>query len=315
MSAKEADLGKLTDLVGRLRGPDGCPWDREQELGEVRAYLLEEAHELAAAIDGGDWGELAEELGDLLFQAAFIARLGEEAGALDLGQVIDGVRRKMVARHPHVFGGETLADAQAVRAAWERRKLEQEPRRASLLGGVPASLPALAAAYRLTQKAAGVGFDWPDAQAVLVKADEEIGELRQALAAADAPRGAPAISRGGSAAAAGQPALAAAGGSVKTNEAAAREELGDLLFTIANLCRKLELDPEAALAAANLKFRRRFAQVEAGLAAQGKPLGEASLAEMDQLWEAAKERERRGLPPESPGNREENQRDESGGRS
>jgi ATP diphosphatase len=255
-----AGLEQLVDLVRRLRAPDGCPWDREQRLADLRAYLLEEAHELAAAIDGGGWGEVAEELGDLLFQAAFIATLGEEAGALDLRQVIAGVRRKMVARHPHVFGGETLADAPAVRAAWERRKLEHEPRRASLLAGVPASLPALAAAYRLTQKAAGVGFDWPDAAAVLDKAGEEIGELRQALAAADTP--------------------------------AMREELGDLLFTVANLCRKLEIDPEAALAGTNLKFRRRFGKVEAGLAAQGKPLGEASLEEMDQLWDDAKRGER-----------------------
>ena len=250
------DLQKLVDLVARLRAPDGCPWDREQALPDVRAYLLEEAHELAGAIDGGDWDELAEELGDLLFQAAFIGRLAEEAGAFRLSQVIDGVHRKMVERHPHVFGDETLADAEAVRQAWERRKLQKEPKRESLFSGVPASLPALLGAYRLTQKAAGVGFDWPDAAAVLAKVDEETSELREALAAGD--------------------------------REATREEVGDLLFTLANLARKLDVDPEAALAATNRKFRHRFEQVEKGLAARGKSTAEATLAEMDALWEAAK---------------------------
>jgi len=251
------DLQKLLDLVARLRAPDGCPWDREQKLADIRAYLLEEAHETAAAIDAGDWGELADELGDLLFQVAFIGRLAEEAGAFSLSQVVDRVHHKMVARHPHVFGDEVLADAQAVRQAWERRKLKEEPGRASLLAGVPASLPALLAAYRLTQKAAGVGFDWPDAGAVLKKLDEETAELRDALGAGDRD--------------------------------AMREEVGDLLFTLANLARKLDLDPEAALAGTNRKFRHRFEQVEKGLAARGKNMAEATLAEMDELWEAAKE--------------------------
>jgi len=250
------DLQKLLDLVARLRAPGGCPWDREQGLTNVRAYLLEEAHETAGAIDGGDWGEIAEELGDLLFQAAFIGRLAEEAGAFSLSQVVDGVYQKMVSRHPHVFGGEVLADAEAVRQAWERRKLREEPRRTSLLSGVPASLPALLASYRLTQKAAGVGFDWPHAADVLVKAEEEIEELRQALAA---------------------------GG-----EEAVRDEMGDVLFTLANLARKLGVDPEAALAGTNRKFRTRFAKIEEGLAAQGKTAAEATLEEMDALWEGAK---------------------------
>ena len=254
--AENPDLQKLVDLVARLRAPDGCPWDREQSLPDVRAYLLEEAHELAGAIDGGDWSELAEELGDLLFQVAFIGRLAEEAGAFRLSQVIDGVHRKMVERHPHVFGDEVLADAEAVRQAWERRKLQKEPKRESLFSGVPASLPALLAAYRLTQKAAGVGFDWPDAAPVLDKVEEEIAEVRQALAGGD--------------------------------KEAVREEVGDLLFTLANLARKLDVDPEAALAGTNRKFRRRFAKIEEGLAAQGKTAAEATLEEMDALWEAAK---------------------------
>jgi MazG family protein len=250
------DLQKLLDLVARLRAPNGCPWDKEQTLPDVRAYLLEEAHELAGAIDGGDWDELAEELGDMLFQVAFIGRLAEEAGAFRLSQVIDGVHRKMVERHPHVFGDEVLADAEAVRQAWERRKLAKEPGRESLFSGVPSSLPALLAAYRLTQKAAGVGFDWPTPGAVLDKMEEEISELREALIAG------------------------------RRDEV--KEEVGDLLFTIANLARKVEVDPEAALAGTNLKFRKRFAKIEEGLASRGKTAAEATLEEMDALWEAAK---------------------------
>lgn len=256
-STPAAGLQRLVDLVARLRAPDGCPWDREQALPDLRAYLLEESHEAAAAIDEEDWPALAGELGDLLFQIAFVVRLAEERGDFDLARVVEGVHAKMVARHPHVFGGEVLADAEAVRRAWERRKLREEPARGSLLAGVPASLPALLAAYRLTQKAAGVGFDWPDATAVLAKVDEEVAELKAALGAQAAFEH-------------------------------TTEELGDLLFTIANLARKLEIDPEAALAAANRKFRQRFAAVERRLAEQGKTPAEATLAEMDALWDEAK---------------------------
>jgi ATP diphosphatase len=264
----EPGLGRLVALVTRLREPDGCPWDREQTLTDIRAYLLEEAHELADAIDGvtaarepaaraAAWQELSGELGDLLFQTAFIGRLAEEAGVFGLAEAITAVEQKMIARHPHVFAGESLADAQAVREAWERRKLREEPARSSLLGGVSSSVPALLAAYRLTQKAAGVGFDWDRAEDVLAKLEEEIGELRQALAANPAGE-------------------------------AVREELGDLLFTAANLARKLDRDPEAALALANRKFRERFGHVEQALAARGRRLSEASLEEMEALWQEAK---------------------------
>ena len=283
-----ADLGRLVELVRRLRAPDGCPWDREQTLADVRAYLLEEAHEAAAAIDSGDLDALAGELGDLLFQAAFIARLGEEAGAFTAADAIERSLAKMIARHPHVFGGEELADAAAVARAWERRKLEEagegggQGEIASLLEGVPASLPALTAAYRMTQKAAAVGFDWPDAAAVLAKIDEELAELRAELADAPGPNDEPERPTHPDAEAA---AAASADG------ARAREEIGDVLFTVANLARKLGLDPEAALAAANAKFRRRFRRVEEGLAARGRRLGEASLEEMEALWETAKREE------------------------
>ncbi len=261
------DLARLTRLVARLRAPDGCPWDREQTLSSVRAYLLEEAHEAAAAIDRGEPEALRAELGDLLFQCAFVARLAEESGAFELAQAIEHARAKMVARHPHVFGDEKLATAADVREAWERRKLRDEGNgRASLLdGAAAASMPSLLAAYRLTQKAAGVGFDWPDTAAVLAKLDEELAELRAELVDGAEPAG---------------ERLERVSG-----------ELGDLLFTVANLARKLEVDPEAALAGTLLKFRRRFAHVERELAARGRPLGVATLEEMDLLWNEAKRAE------------------------
>jgi ATP diphosphatase len=262
------DLDRLVALVERLRAPDGCPWDREQTLPDLRAYLLEEAHEVADAIDRADHEALAGELGDLLFQIAFIARLEEESGSFAPADPVARATAKMIARHPHVFGEERLADARAVREAWERRKLEESAgeRRSLLDGATSASLPALVAAYRLTQKAAGVGFDWPDAAAVVAKVDEELAELKAELAP----------------------------GAASVDRERLKSELGDLLFALANLARHLEIDPEAALAGANLKFRRRFAAVEAGLERSGRRLGEASLAEMDELWEAEKARERSG---------------------
>ncbi len=264
------DLARLTALVARLRAPDGCPWDREQTLPDLRAYLLEEAHEVAAALDSGDRSELASEMGDLLFQIVFIARLIEESGGVPLSAALDAVEAKMIARHPHVFGGETLADAKAVREAWERRKVRAQDggQRSLLDGATSATLPALVAAYRLTQKAAGVGFDWREAGEVVAKLDEEIAELKELLAL-------------GAMAVAG-PARATALRQRQT------EEVGDLLFTVANLARHLEIDPEGALAAANLKFRRRFAAIEAGLARCGKNLADATRDEMEAEWQAAK---------------------------
>lgn len=256
------DLARLLELVQTLRAPDGCPWDREQTLADARTYLIEEAHEAAAAAAAGDWDALAGELGDLLFQVAFITRLGEEQGALDSGEVLDRIHRKMVARHPHVFGDEAAETAEEVLAAWERRKLAARPE-GSLLQGVPGSLPPLVAAYRMTQKAAGVGFDWPDAEAVLAKLDEELAEVRSELGAEiEAP---------------------------ERDREAVRGEVGDLLFTVVNLARKLGVDPDAALAATNQKFRRRFRHIEERLAEDDRTLAEVGLEELDRLWEEAKE--------------------------
>lgn len=249
-------LHRLRDLVARLRAPDGCPWDRQQTLADIRGYVLEEAHELAAAVDSGDWGETANELGDLLFQVAYVTQLGEEAGALTLEGVATAIERKMIDRHPHVFAGDTLETAAAVERAWERRKLATEGR-SSLLEGIPTSLPALLGAYRIGQKVAGVGFDWPDRDGVREKLDEELAELDAALAGDTAG---PAVS----------------------------EELGDVLFAVANLARHLRVDPETALAAANRKFRRRFEALEQRLAASGSSIDAASLDELEQAWQAVK---------------------------
>ena len=251
-------LARLSALVTRLRGPDGCPWDREQALSDLRAYLLEEAHEAAAAIDDEDWQELCAELGDLLFQIVFIASLAEEAEAFTLSEVVDRVESKMISRHPHVFGGETLSDSLAVREAWERRKMSSG---GSLLAGVPKSLPALVTAYRIGQKTAGVGFDWSNADQVLEKLDEELAELKHELVKATDRK--PAI----------------------------QDEMGDLLLTVANLARHLSIDPEAALAAANNKFRRRFGAVEQAFQERGQQLGEATLDELEAAWQKVKRAE------------------------
>ena len=250
-------LQLLDELVARLRGPGGCPWDREQGFDEIRAYMLEEAHEVAAAIDQRDWAALIGELGDLLFQVSFLCTLNEEEGRQGTAAAISYVHDKMVERHPHVFGDAEAVDRQQVEGAWERQKLKQRGPDASLLAGMSSSLPSLLAAYRMTQKAAGVGFDWSETADVLAKVDEELGEVREALDAGGEPL---------------------------------KEEVGDLLFTVANLARHLDIDPEAALARANLKFRRRFEHIEQRLRESGHALAETKLGRLEELWDEAKER-------------------------
>lgn len=264
MTSPSYSLASLFELVKRLRAPDGCPWDREQEVEDLRAYLLEEAHEVAAAIDDGDWDEICTELGDLLFQFVFIVRLAEERSTFTFAEVLDRIQEKMIHRHPHVFGEDDLTDSVAVHQAWEQRKLDDAAHRnRSHLDGLPASLPALLAAHRMTQKAAGVGFDWPDASAVLAKVDEELDELRHELKTGDGP----------------------------APGAAVRDELGDLLFTLANLSRHLGMDAESVLAQANAKFRRRFAQMETDLDRDGTSLRDLRIEELEAAWEKAKQLE------------------------
>jgi MazG family protein len=286
-NTSRGDLTPLLSLIERLRAPGGCPWDRRQTAADIRAYLVEEAHEVAAAIDDGDWDALRAELGDLLFQVCFLAVLATEEDRFGLRDAVAAVHEKMVERHPHVFATDspTELDADRVAELWERRKLARSadsggPKGAApaeaLLSGVPSSLPALVGAYRMTQKAAGIGFDWRDTGEVLRKLEEETAELRALLPGA-----------------ATDPATAA-----RAPEGA-EEEVGDLLFTVANLARHLRIDPERALARANLKFRRRFAHVERGVAAQleaGVP-AERLRERMEALWEEAKRAERAHSPP------------------
>jgi MazG family protein len=251
-------LADLVALITRLRSEQGCPWDRRQRLADLRAYLLEEAHELAAAIDSGNWDQIREELGDLLFQAAFVGRLAEEAGAFEIHEPVAEIHAKMVERHPHVFGSAEAATAEDVQRAWEQQKARKRVQ-GSHLDGVSPGLPALLAAYRLGQKAGGVGFDWGDPAQVLAKVHEELAEVAQAVAAGDGD--------------------------------ASREELGDLLFAIASYSRHLGIDPEGALAAANAKFTRRFQAMERSLANDGKTLAEQSPADLDRRWQVVKSRE------------------------
>ncbi len=256
----------LVAIMDRLRDPGGCPWDREQTYGSLRGYLLEECYEVVDALDREEPGSLREELGDLLFQIVFLARLAAEEGAFTASDVVRGIGEKMLRRHPHVFGDARAETTGEVLRRWEeiKREEKQEAEESgggrSVLSGVPLALPALLKAQRLSTKAARVGFDWPDDRGVLDKIDEEAGELRRAV-----ERGDP------------EPI---------------REELGDLLFAAANLGRRLGIDPEEALDRANRKFAARFHEVEAELERRGVPVHEAGLARMDRIWEDVKRRSR-----------------------
>ncbi len=255
------ELTRLLAVMAKLRDPAaGCPWDRAQNFATIAPYTIEEAYEVADAIARNDMAALPDELGDLLFQVVYHARLGEEAGQFDFATVARAIADKMVRRHPHVFGDAAARDAGAQVQAWEAQKAAERRSRAEFgaLAGVPVGLPALTRADKLTRRAARVGFDWPDAGAVLDKLDEEVAELRAELAAADPAR------------------LA--------------DELGDMLFVLANLARKLGLDPETCLRGANDKFSARFDAVEQSLAAEGRTPAEATLAEMEAAWQAAKAR-------------------------
>ena len=258
-------LGRLAEIMRRLRDPEtGCPWDVEQTHDTIAPYAIEEAHEVADAIARRDWDDLGLELGDLLLQVVYHARMAEEAGRFDLASVVEGVCAKMVARHPHVFGDASRdRTAEARSADWEAAKAAERARRGEdgALGGVPLALPALSRAAKLQRRAARVGFDWPEIDPVAEKVAEEAREV----AAAQSP-----------------------------DEAA--EEIGDLLFAVVNLARHREVDPEAALRAASAKFARRFGGVEAALAAEGRRPQDATLAEMDALWEARKAEERSADP-------------------
>jgi MazG family protein len=279
-SSARNTIDDLLAVMAQLRTPgSGCPWDLQQTFRTIAPYTIEEAYEVADAIEKGDRAALKDELGDLLLQVVYHARMAEEEGAFDFGAVAAAITDKMVRRHPHVFGSEAERAAGARPGFWERIKSEERQQLAppssgeagrapnSLLDDVPVALPALTRALKLQDRAARAGFDWPSLAPVLDKLKEELGELEQA-AAAETRDGEP-----------GQPSKV-------------EEELGDLMFVVANLARHLGIDPEAALRAANQKFTRRFRRIEALLAAEGRTPAQSSLAEMDRLWDQAKTEER-----------------------
>lgn len=254
MTDANAQLQRLREVVARLRDPDGgCPWDLQQTHQSLAHYLVEETYELLEAIETDNRPAMREELGDVLLHVVFHAQLAEERGEFGLPEVVAGIADKMVARHPHVFGETKVEGAPEVHRNWEQAKQKAGKR---VLDGVPASLPALHRAHRLTAKAATVGFDWPDAASVFEKADEELAELRQAVSQGELD--------------------------------AIEDEMGDMLFVLANLARKLDVQPEAALRRTLAKFERRFRYIEDALAAQGRHARDASLEEMDALWNEAK---------------------------
>lgn len=259
-----APLDRLRAIMVRLRDPvTGCPWDVEQTFQTIAPYTLEEAYEVADAIERGDFDELKSELGDLLFQVVFHARMAEEAGLFDFDAVAGAIADKLERRHPHVFGDEAArADAVSQKARWEDIKAAERSAKAQhgVLDDVPVGLPALARAAKLTKRAARVGFDWPSTAEVFAKLDEEVAELKVEIATGSSER--------------------------------MKDEVGDLLFVVANLARKLGVEPEDALRGSNAKFVRRFAFIEAELAKDGRTPDQSDLAEMDALWTAAKGAER-----------------------
>jgi len=257
------DIGRLLEIMAALRTPEtGCPWDLAQNFSTIAPYTLEEAYEVADAIARDDLADLKDELGDLLLQVVFHARMAEEQDAFDFGDVVQAITEKLIRRHPHVFADETSPTPRAVEGLWERTKAEEKVTnktgQTGALAGIPVALPALSRALKLQMKASKVGFDWNDPRAVLRKIREEADEIEAELDRSQA------------------------------NKAAIAGEVGDLLFAVVNLARHLDADPEGVLRQTNLKFERRFAAIERALAARGKSPQEVSLAEMDALWNEAK---------------------------
>jgi len=262
-----AKFEKLVGIMARLRGPDGCPWDRQQDRNSLKPMLVEETYEVLEAIDNNDPDGLAEELGDLLLHVVFQAQLGKEDGAFDIDAVIDGICDKLVRRHPHVFGTETASTPEEVIKNWEAIKAQEKtrklkdrtPEQRSLLEGIPTRLPALHEAHQISSKAARVGFEWPDIEGVFGKLKEETHELREAMT-----------------------------GPENSRQSRVEDEIGDILFVIVNLARFLKIDSESALKRANRKFKTRFQYMETQLARSGRNLDGTSLDEMETLWKQAK---------------------------
>ena len=269
-----ARFARLVEVMRTLRSPGGCAWDREQTVASLRPFVLEEAYEVVEAMDRDDRAALCEELGDLLLEAVFVAQVCAEDGDFTIADAAEAVTAKLIRRHPHVFGDAADLSPAEVKRQWERIKRGERAaaadgtapgRRPTLLDGIPEALPSLLRASRIGARAANVGFDWDEPQQVVDKADEEIAELRAAIAAGD--------------------------------PAQIEEEMGDLLFTVANAARKLRVDPESALRTANAKFTRRFRAVEQRLEDRGRTLHDASPDELEREWEAVKTADETAAPP------------------
>src|SRR5438093_2336950 len=259
---------RLVNIMATLRGPNGCPWDKQQDFNSLKPMLIEEVYEVLEAIENNDLDSLAEELGDLLLHVVFHAHLGKEAGQFDINTVVDKISDKLVRRHPHVFGNESVSTAEEVIKNWEAIKAEEKaqklqnrtPEQRSLLEGIPSKLPAIHEAHQTSSRAARVGFDWPDVDGIFEKLQEEVRELKEV------------ISSGGD----------------ETRRERLEDEIGDILFVIVNIARYLKIDSESALKRANRKFKVRFRYMENELARQGKNLEQTSLQEMEALWQKAK---------------------------
>jgi MazG family protein len=289
---------RAVNIMARLRGPGGCPWDREQTFDSIKPYTLEEAYEVLEAIDNRDWDELVGELGDLLLQVLFYAEMAQEQGTFSIDQVLDRLSDKLVTRHPHVFGDVEANTAADVLRNWEALKAEEKKKRLaagggkapaeaeqpqSVLAGVSSAIPALLEAFKLSSRAAHVGFDWPDIEGLLDKLHEETDELREQLRLFPEPGPRP-QARG----------VAGSGADKIPDELRARleDEVGDMFFVLVNIARYLSLDPESALKKTNRKFKRRFQAMEEQLRARGKQPQQASLDELENLWQQAKQQER-----------------------
>jgi MazG family protein len=259
---------KLVEIMTTLRGPNGCPWDKQQDFSSLKPMLVEEVYEVLEAIDNQDYDGLAEELGDLLLHVVFHAQLGKEASQFDINTVIEKISDKLVRRHPHVFGNESASTPEEVIKNWEAIKAEEKaeklkhrtPEQRSLLEGIPSKLPAIHEAHQISSRAARVGFDWPDIEGIFDKLQEEVHELREVISAA--------------------------GDEMRRERL--EDEIGDMLFVIVNIARYLKIDSESALKRANRKFKARFRYMEGELAKQGKTLEETPLEEMEALWQKAK---------------------------
>jgi MazG family protein len=259
---------KLVEIIATLRGPNGCPWDKEQDFNSLKPMLVEEVYEVLEAIENNDFDGLSEELGDLLLHVVFHAQLGKESEQFDINTVLDKICEKLIRRHPHVFGNETATSSEEVLKNWEAIKAQEKaaklknrtPEQRSLLEGIPSKLPAIHEAHQISSRAARIGFDWPDIEGVFEKLQEEVLELREVISQ----------------------------GTDESRRERLEDEIGDMFFVIVNIARYLKIDSESALKRANRKFKMRFQHMEKELAKDGKTLDQVTLGEMEVLWQKAK---------------------------